>query len=91
MEEMDADVAIGIDADFQHDPKHIPEFIKRIEEGNDFVIGSRYTKGGSIPKEWAFYRKFLSYFGNLFSKVVLLSDDGSNTPPLIISSYSKLN
>jgi len=40
--------------------------------GADYVIGSRYVKGGSIPKEWAFPRKFISFFGNLFIRVVLL-------------------
>ncbi|MBD3366140.1 glycosyltransferase [candidate division WWE3 bacterium] len=71
MNEMDADVIIEMDADFQHDPADLPRFIKAIEEGADYVIGSRFVKGGSIPKDWAFYRKFLSWGGSLFSKVVL--------------------
>lgn len=71
MREMRADVVMEMDADFQHDPKEIPSFIKKIEDGADYVIGSRFIKGGSIPKEWGFYRKFLSVGGNIFSKVVL--------------------
>ena len=54
-----------IDADLSHDPKEIPNFIQQIEKGADFVIGSRYIKGGSSPKEWAIYRKIFSFFGNL--------------------------
>ena len=54
-----------IDADLSHDPREIPNFIQQIEKGADFVIGSRYIKGGSSPKEWAIHRKIFSFFGNL--------------------------
>ena len=40
--------------------------------GADYVIGSRYVKGGSIPKEWEFSRKAVSFLGNLFIRLVLL-------------------
>lgn len=68
---MGADVVMEMDADFQHDPKEIPNFVKKIEEGYDYVIGSRFVKGGSIPKEWGFKRKFLSVGGNLLSRIIL--------------------
>ncbi len=58
-------VVFEMDADWSHDPKKIPEFLKEIEKGADFVIGSRYTKGGSIPKDWAFHRKLFSVLGNI--------------------------
>ena len=32
---------IFIDADGQHDPRYIPQFMKRIDEGYDFAIGRR--------------------------------------------------
>ncbi len=57
-------VIFEMDADWSHLPKYIPEFLKKIEEGADFVIGSRYTKGGSIPKNWGLDRKFFSILGN---------------------------
>ncbi len=57
-------VIFQMDADFSHDPKLIPIFLKEIEKGADFVIGSRYIKGGSIPKNWGWYRKIFSIFGN---------------------------
>jgi dolichol-phosphate mannosyltransferase len=68
---MDAEVIIEMDADFQHDPKKVKELVAKIDEGYDCVIASRYIKGGSIPGEWAFYRKFLSYGGNIFTKIML--------------------
>ncbi len=38
-----------MDADLSHDPKYIPEIIKKMENNNsDIVIGSRYTIGGSV-------------------------------------------
>lgn len=55
---------IQIDADGQHDPEKIPEFIKKIEQGADFVVGTRYSKGGSIPANWGFHRKILSIGAN---------------------------
>ena len=55
---------IQIDADGQHDPDKIPEFIKKIEQGADFVVGTRYSQGGSIPANWGLHRKILSIGAN---------------------------
>lgn len=65
------DVLIEMDADFQHSPNDIVRLTDEIENGYDYVIASRFVKGGTIPEEWQFYRKFLSRGGNLFSKIVL--------------------
>jgi len=69
--ELGADVVFEFDADLSHDPKKIPAFLKKIEQGYDFVLGSRYIKGGSIPENWGLHRKFLSIFGNLFINVIM--------------------
>jgi dolichol-phosphate mannosyltransferase len=71
MKELGADVVIEMDADFQHDPSDLRRFIVQMDAGADYVIGSRFTQGGSIPKDWAIYRKLLSIFGNLISRVLL--------------------
>ncbi|HDQ88668.1 MAG TPA: polyprenol monophosphomannose synthase, partial [candidate division WWE3 bacterium] len=71
MNEMHADVVIEMDADFQHDPNDVPRLLQAIESGADYAIGSRFVKGGSIPKEWGLRRKFFSVGGNIFSKFVL--------------------
>lgn len=68
---MGADVIVEMDADFQHDPKDFVRLIDEIDNGYDYVVGSRFTKGGSIPEEWAFKRKLFSVGGNIFSKFVL--------------------
>lgn len=68
--ELNADAVIEMDADFQHDPNDLTRLIVEYDNGYDYVIGSRYLSGIAIPKEWAFYRKFLSVAGNLFTKVM---------------------
>jgi dolichol-phosphate mannosyltransferase len=67
-----ADILFEMDADFSHDPNLLPVLVRRIEKGADFVIGSRYIKGGSIPKEWGIERKIFSIFGNLIARIGLM-------------------
>ena len=65
MDKLSPYLLFEIDADLSHDPKEISNFIRVIEQGSDLVVGSRYIKGGSIPKEWALHRKIFSFFGNI--------------------------
>src|SRR3989338_864653 len=51
IEKIHPDVIFETDGDWSHSPKLIPEFIKRIDAGADFIIGSRYIPGGAIPAE----------------------------------------
>lgn len=66
-----ADVAVIMDADLSHQPMYLPGFLKLVEDGFDFVVGSRYILGGEIAQGWAPHRKFLSVFGNKITSVVL--------------------
>ena len=59
-----ADVIAQMDADLSHDPRALPSFFKKYEQGYDFVLGCRYIKGGSIPQNWAPHRKVYSVLGN---------------------------
>ncbi|OGH37517.1 MAG: hypothetical protein A3B44_02900 [Candidatus Levybacteria bacterium RIFCSPLOWO2_01_FULL_38_21] len=72
VEKLKADVMFEMDADFQHDPEKIPEFIKKIDEGYDMVIGNRYSNGGSIPKNWPLLRKLFSIVANLFVRTIFM-------------------
>lgn len=65
-----ADAVFEMDADFSHDPADVPRLLAALAEGADFVIGSRYVKGGSIPKEWGPHRKMNSMFGNVVARFV---------------------
>lgn len=71
MDKMKADAVMEFDADFQHDPADIPHLIKAMDEGADYVIGSRYIPGGAIPREWGIHRKIISRFGGLFAQIML--------------------
>jgi dolichol-phosphate mannosyltransferase len=73
VDKLKADVLFEIDADFQHDPLATPLFIEQIDKGKDFVIGSRYISGGSIPKNWGLWRKFQSRVGNLIVRTILVN------------------
>ncbi len=72
MREMKADAVIEIDADFQHDPRDIKRLVAEFDRGYDYIIGSKYVPGGSVPRQWEFYRKFLSWGGNIFARLALL-------------------
>ena len=72
VEKMGADIMFEMDADLQHDPKLIPSFLRKIEEGADFVVGSRYIKGGSIPANWGLSRKVYSVVGNIVIRLGLM-------------------
>src|SRR3989344_401189 len=67
-----ADAVMEMDADGQHPPRFVKPMVDAFLEGADYVIGSRYIPGGSVPAEWAFFRKAVSYFGNLFIRLVWL-------------------
>ena len=72
MNKLKADAVMEMDADGQHPPRFVKPMIEAYLDGAEYVIGSRYIPGGSIPAEWAFFRKFISFAGNLFIRLVLL-------------------
>ncbi len=67
-----ADAVLEMDGDFQHPTRFVKPMVDAFLAGAEYCIGSRYVKGGSIPKEWALSRRAVSYFGNLFIRLVLL-------------------
>ncbi|MGE5316233.1 MAG: polyprenol monophosphomannose synthase [Acidobacteriota bacterium] len=62
------DYVFEMDADFSHNPKDIPAFLKRIETA-DLVIGSRYCKGVSVVY-WPMKRLLLSYYANVYTRII---------------------
>jgi dolichol-phosphate mannosyltransferase len=68
LDELRPDVVFEMDADFSHKPSDIPRLVRALEEGADFVIGSRYVPGGSIPKKWGAHRRLGSRFGNIVAR-----------------------
>lgn len=68
--ELGAEAVVQMDADFSHDPLVLVEMARHIASC-DVVIGSRYTKGGSLDERWPAWRKFLSAFGNRYARTIL--------------------
>jgi dolichol-phosphate mannosyltransferase len=58
-----------MDADFSHDPGHIPAFLEAIE-GADLVLGSRYRDGKVTVVNWPISRLMLSYSANWYARGV---------------------
>src|SRR5580765_2323315 len=63
------DAAITMDADFSHNPVHIPEIMKTSKNA-DLVIGSRYVPGGAT-QNWSWVRILISRIANSMAHVVL--------------------
>jgi uncharacterized membrane protein len=70
VDQLNADVVMEMDADFSHNPDDVPRMIAALEDGIDFVIGSRYVSGGSIPSNWGVLRKMISKWGNIVSRYI---------------------
>jgi dolichol-phosphate mannosyltransferase len=68
--ELHADAVMEMDSDFSHKPEDVPRLIAALDEGADFVIGSRYVPGGRIPDDWGFLRRMNSKWGNVFARYV---------------------
>ena len=67
--EKNYDYIFEMDADFSHDPAHLPEFLRAIETA-DLVIGSRYREGKVTVVNWPMSRLLLSYFANVYARIV---------------------
>ena len=59
-----------MDADMSHDPNEIKNFkVELIQNKFDVVVGSRYLDGVSVVN-WPLSRIFLSYFANLYVRMI---------------------
>ncbi|MFY9814982.1 MAG: glycosyltransferase family 2 protein [Dehalococcoidales bacterium] len=61
----DSEFVIVMDADLQHPPEVLPDIAKALEN-HDFVMASRYVKGGS-PGDWKLSRKIVSKVATLLA------------------------
>lgn len=70
LKDLRGDIIVQMDGDFSHKPKDVPRLIAEIDKGFDFVIGSRYTRGGKIPENWNLFRSANSRWGNRFARYI---------------------
>jgi len=65
------DFIFEMDADFSHNPNDLPRLYNACaNEGADFAIGSRYTKGGKVSN-WPLGRILMSYFASVYVRLIL--------------------
>jgi len=57
-----------MDADFSHNPKELINFLREIET-SDLVLGSRYKNGVNVIN-WPMRRLLLSFFANLYTRII---------------------
>ena len=62
-------LVLEMDADFSHDPVHLPQFLLAIEQA-DLVLGSRYQHGRVTVVNWPIARLILSYCANIYARRV---------------------
>jgi dolichol-phosphate mannosyltransferase len=67
--ERDYEYVFEMDADFSHDPKHLPQFLQAVQNA-DLVLGCRYLGGRVTVVNWPMGRLLLSYFANMYARVV---------------------
>jgi dolichol-phosphate mannosyltransferase len=65
----DYELIFEMDADFSHDPDHLPQFLKAAESA-DFVLGSRYLNGKVTVVNWPITRLLLSYGANIYARII---------------------
>jgi dolichol-phosphate mannosyltransferase len=63
------DLLIEMDADFSHDPGHLPTFLEAARD-YDLVLGSRYLHGRVTVVNWPIARLLLSFFANVYARWV---------------------
>jgi dolichol-phosphate mannosyltransferase len=64
-----ATLVIEMDADFSHDPAHLPALIDAAGQ-SDLVLGSRYVPGGGV-RNWGRFRRIVSRGGSWYARALL--------------------
>lgn len=67
-----AEAVVQMDCDFSHSPRDVPRLVGPLSD-YDVVIGSRYVEGGEVAEDWKLGREFLSWWANLYTRLILRS------------------
>lgn len=65
-----AEAIVQMDCDFSHAPSDVPRLLAHIPQ-YDVVVGSRYVKGGRTDEKWGLGRVILSWWANLYARIIL--------------------
>lgn len=67
--ELKFDYVLFMDSDLTNDPKYLPRFVERMEQGFDVIKASRYIKGGAVVGVPA-WRRIISIVGNQIARLL---------------------
>lgn len=67
LEKAVGEVVVVMDTDFNHEPKVVPKLVEKCQK-YDFVVGSRYIKGGGMANKT---REELSMLFNIMVRIIL--------------------
>ncbi|MBI4302707.1 MAG: polyprenol monophosphomannose synthase [Chloroflexi bacterium] len=67
--EQGADAIVEMDTDFSHPTECLHQFLECMRD-YDVVVGSRYVSGGRVDPHWGWWRRFLSWGGNVYARWV---------------------
>ena len=65
-----AEAVVQMDCDFSHAPTDVPQLLALLKDYH-VAIGSRYVEGGSVDEDWEFGRELLSWWANLYARLIL--------------------
>lgn len=57
-----------MDGDLSHPPEMVPAMIERLQDGAEFVIGSRFVKGGTTDADWSMSRRLNSWLATTMAR-----------------------
>jgi dolichol-phosphate mannosyltransferase len=60
-------VLVVMDADLSHPPETLPKMLGELDQGAEFVVGSRFTEGGTTDDDWGVFRWLNSRFATLLA------------------------
>ncbi|MEZ4706213.1 MAG: polyprenol monophosphomannose synthase [Caldilineaceae bacterium] len=67
-----AEYVVQMDCDFSHSPTYIPQMLAAMQTHNaDVIVGSRYVVGGTLDEGWSWWRRLMSWWANIYSRLIL--------------------
>ena len=75
LQEAKGDILVCMDADLSHPPEALPKMLAKLDEGADFVLGSRYVEGGTTSDDWGVLRWLNSRVATLFARPLTSARD----------------
>jgi len=66
---------VVMDADSSHPPEVIPQMLATLQDGADFVLGSRYVLGGTTAAGWGLFRYLNSKIATMLARPLTNATD----------------